>query len=230
MKEIKDWLEKPEKDFNEGLSLFQKYSKNRSVFLYLLRKADMSKLEYELSKLAKYDNLKVIGLPKPFLAKRKFNLVADETHKILQARTIKREDLPEELQKVYDEITEDYKLQRVFHEKMKLAKTDEARTDLRKEVVELDDRIASHWKLIDEAVAGSKDSGVKDTPAETHKVINSARVFISRAIKNYKPENRDKILERVETLIRLKAPVKSDTRAKLIELNVIENSSNLLGQ
>jgi len=235
MQEIKDWLQSETKDFEAGLLLFQKYSRNRAILLYLARKKDIDKLEYELSKLAQFDNLKAIEHQSPvssnFIKKPVVVTEDDEVHKIMQSRSVKREDLPEELQVIYDGIADTYKLQRVYHEKMKLATTDEARAELREKVVECDKMIKFSWNQIDEEIALPTDK-VENKVAEPDvaKLVGAARTYLSRAIKKYRPEDNEKIVERIETLIRFKASVKAETRAKLIELNVINEDSNLLGE
>jgi hypothetical protein len=232
MQEIKDWLQSENKDFNAGLLLFQKYSRNRAILLYLARKKDIEKLEYELMKLAQFDDLKPIEHQSPvssnFIKKPAVLTEADEVHKLMQSRSVKREDLPEELQVIYDGIADAYKLQRVYHEKMKLATTDEARAELRDKVVECDNIIGFGWDQIDESI-NLPDGKTPENP-DVAKLVGAARTYLSRAIKDFKPENTAKILERVETLIKFKASVKAETRLKLIELHVIEENSNLLGE
>ena len=54
MNKIKQWLESEEKDFEEGIALLRKYSRNRALVNNLSRKqnaANLAKLEYEIGKL-----------------------------------------------------------------------------------------------------------------------------------------------------------------------------------
>jgi hypothetical protein len=146
----------------------------------------------------------------------------------MQSRSVKREDLPEEMQVIYDGIADAYKLQRVYHEKLKLATTDEARAELRLKAIECDDIIGFGWDQIDESI-NLPDGKTPENP-DVAKLVGAARTYLSRAIKDFKEENTAKIIERVETLIKFKASVKAETRLKLIELHVIEENSNLLGE
>jgi hypothetical protein len=117
---------------------------------------------------------------------------------------------------------------------MKLATTDEDRAALREDLIKLDDDIAAGWDAIDNGIDEPKDEAPK-APEKQYtvqdiKAINSARTFISRAIKKFNPEQKDKLLERINLMISLEAAVSIDTRNKLIELNVIDQNSNLLGK
>jgi len=236
MQEIKEWLAGEEKDFVTGLQLFQKYSRNRALILYLVRKQNMDKLVYELEKLSCSSSLKPVIQVKNTrsfvdrVINKKTSLSSDDhdakedlSKKISK---VNREDLPVDLQQVYDSIADAYKTQRVVHEKMKLAETDEARADIRSELIGLDDLIADGWDQIDAFLAGKTTD--TEPPQDVVKQVNSARTYISREIKNFNPEKLDKLLERINLLIEQKASVSEKTREKLIELNVITPESNLL--
>ncbi|MDD4374217.1 MAG: hypothetical protein PHG67_09895 [Bacteroidales bacterium] len=240
MEEIKAWLSSSEKNIDEGIALFQKYSRNRALFLYLSRKRDERKLIYELEKLSKFTNLKPVTQPRSVRNKIQTPQPPapdTEDHKIINPRRVNREDLPDQLKVIYDGVAEAYKFQRVVHEKMKLATTDEDRAALRADLIKLDDDIAAGWEAIDRGLL-NPDTGSEDKtqPAEKQytvqdiKAINSARTFISRAIKKFNPEQKDKLLDRINLMIGLEAAVSIDTRNKLIELNVIDQNSNLLGK
>jgi hypothetical protein len=230
MEEIKAWLNSPEKDIDAGIALFQKYSRNRALFLYLSRKRDERKLIYELEKLSKFTNLKPVAQPRIVRAKMQKDQPPapdPEGHKIIEPRRLNREDLPDQLKVIYDGVVEAYKLQRVVHEKMKLATTDEDRAALREDLIKLDDAIDNG---IDEPKDEAPKAPEKQYTVQDIKAINSARTFISRAIKKFNPEQKDKLLERINLMISLEAAVSIDTRNKLIELNVIDQNSNLLGK
>lgn len=239
MEEIKAWLKSPEKDIDAGIALFQKYSRNRALFLYLSRKRDERKLIYELEKLSKFTNLKPVAQPRVVRAKMQKDQPPapdPEGHKIINPRRINREDLPDALKVVYDGVAEAYKIQRVVHEKMKLTETDEARAELRAELVKLDDDIATGWDAIDsglndpEPEAPEAPEPEKQYSVQDIKAINSARTYISRAIKKFNPDQKAKLIERINQMISLGAAVSLDTRNKLIELDVIDQKSNLLGK
>jgi hypothetical protein len=227
--ELKAWLESEPKDIDKGISLFQRFSRNRALALYLIRKRDLKKLIYEIEKLSK------LKLLKPSVPAKNI----DTTHAAEGATNEKkfaktdRNSLPDDLKEVFDQITEAYKTQRVFHEKMKLAATDEDRAAMRAEVVALDDLIAEGWDKIDAFAKQGPDNSDKtksDDPADQAKKITAARTAISRGLKNYDKSKKPKLVESINTLIALNASVKLETRAKLVELNVIKEDSNLLGK
>lgn len=239
MEEIKAWLSSSEKNIDAGIALFQKYSRNRALFLYLSRKRDERKLIYELEKLSKFTNLKPVAQPRIVRAKMQTAQPPapdPEGHKIIEPRRVNREDLPDQLKVIYDGVAEAYKFQRVVHEKMKLATTDEDRAALRADLIKLDDDIAAGWDAIDnglmapEPKAPEAPEPEKQYTVQDIKAINSARTYISRSIKKFNPKQKDKLLERINLMISLEAAVSIDTRNKLIELNVIDQNSNLLGK
>ena len=51
--EIDQYLQKEEKDFNEGFALFCRYSRNESLMSWIGRKKDDARLVYELGKLSR---------------------------------------------------------------------------------------------------------------------------------------------------------------------------------
>ncbi|MDA3943696.1 MAG: hypothetical protein PF694_09185 [Bacteroidetes bacterium] len=237
MEEIKAWLNSPEKDINAGIALFQMYSRNRALLLYLTRKRDERKLIYELEKLAKHANLKPVTQPRAMREKMQTApppAPDPDGHKIIKPKRVNREDLPDALKVVYDGVAEAYKLQRVVHEKMKLSETDEDRAALRAELVKLDDDIAAGWDAIDQGMMVPEPEAPKvaekQYTVQDIKAINSARTYISRAIKKFNPDQKAKLIERINQLISLEAAVSIETRNKLIELNVIDQNSNLLGK
>jgi hypothetical protein len=57
-KEIEAWLKSKDKDFDAGFELFVRFSHNRALAMQLARKRLLSKLEYELQKIAQRGWLK----------------------------------------------------------------------------------------------------------------------------------------------------------------------------
>jgi len=231
--ELKAWLESEHKDIDQGITLFQKFSRNRALALYLIRKRDIRKLTYELEKLSKLRLLKPVNAPKP-IAKAPTAPAKVTDNEQLIGR-VDRAALPDHLKVVFDGITEAYKHQRVYHEKMKLAVNDEDRAAMRLEVVKIDDDIATGWNEIDAFLKGTAqdDQSAKapaDDPADVSKKINAARTAIARGLKNYDATKKDKLIESINMLIALNASVSTKTRTKLVELDVIKENSNLLGK
>lgn len=243
--EIQEYLDKKDKTFQEGLDILTKYSHNRAMILQVGRKQKQDLLEYQLQKL--------LTLPlKPFAVKITGDISRnvskglledrDQETKFRQFETIDKAKLPKNLQKVHDELAEAYKLQRTYHEKMKLAETDEARGELRAEVMKCDDIIANGWKGIDkfikEGIPVPPKAKVKaKNVLQVSKEINAARSYISRSINDIPKlegkkldERKEKVLDYINKLIELKIPVKKETRAALVKLAIIDEKSNLVGE
>ena len=190
-KEILEYLNSAEPDFATGLALFCKYSRNESLMSWISRKHDMAKLKYELEKLSKINptpntqvNIHVAKYIRPDAKPATVKLPEPVREHEIQFKTFderrtRRADLPESLQKVYDTISEDYKLRRALHEKMKMAGTDEDRASFRARLIETEDRIQSGWKQIDEYLAAAIK--VKVTTEEFKE--STARSYISKALK-----------------------------------------------
>lgn len=251
LEQIQNWLLSEDRDFQTGLQMYINASHNRSVMLYLQRKTDQRKLEYELQKMVKllperlskipaYE-IGVVASAKP-LAKKKIATTTEDKHKILEPRRINPEGLPDDLKKVYDEIATAYKEQRVYHEKMKLATTDEERKKHRAKVLELDAIISNGWNILDEWQLIKNQGGVykpksekkEENVVDKAKAINACRSYISKgvtALPQLKPEKAEarkiEIRKRVDILIQLGVTVKKETRDQLITLNVIDDNSPL---
>ena len=196
--EIVRYLASAEPDFNAGFALFCKYSRNRIAMDWISRRHDRAKLMYELEKLSRITAARdvpsefvppavavspVVPLHQPeapaSTAEPKRPAKKETVFKTYDDRRTRRSDLPPEYQAVFDRIAEDYKLRRALHEKMKLAKTDLDRSQLRSLVLETDERIRSGWAQIDEYQAR------KASEAESVRVFNEStcRSYISKFLK-----------------------------------------------
>lgn len=247
---IQAWLDSKGRDFAKGLALFQQASKNRSVYLYLLRKQSKDKLVYELEKLLK-------NMPKAVKAIKAVKEPAMDSEpdvKTIQltpeySGRVNREFLTDDLKQVFDDISEKYKQQRAYHERMKLEEVnDSIRAEAREMVVKLDDEITAGWEKID-AYLAEKQKEAKDPeqtgditsdnktkeetkdPLQIGKEVNAARKFISTNIDKVassegtvKETLLTKLLERYTTLINLKAEVDPETVDKLIKAGVISKT------
>lgn len=189
--EIKAYLAlaKDERDFETGLELLCMYSKELPVQNHIRRKHDVEKLYYKLDQLKDRPN---ITLTKSAVNRHIVNMTPakvdlkpvvetkqDESEKL---KSVKREDLPDVLQGMYDMINDSYKLMRSMHEKMKLAKTNADRAKIRKMIVELDDSIKSGWAVIDHWVI-TGEIPVVETPKEEvidAKTVSAARTYLSK--------------------------------------------------
>jgi hypothetical protein len=232
--DIKKWLEGNTPDYNVGVLLFSKHSRNRSLQHFFTRKGDsgstMLKLRYELGKIA--NGAPVAHKPKavphsPLTAGRKAPLPtapADCRLTIDPDGKINPNDLPEHLRTLYDKNVEDYKLLRGAHAAMAVAKTKNERKKLRKQIAKLDDAITAHWAIIDEWVASGKlpaESDKQPTGALTPQDVNAYRTYISRGVAD--PDKltagkREIIQERIAALIAGGQKFDNETIAKLTAL------------
>lgn len=205
--EINAYLNGGNPEFNAGFSLFCKYSTNQSLMSWIGRKKDMEMLLYELKKLdrAGATPLNVNAA----VHEIQYNCFRDELQKALPVpvpvedskivfktydeRRTRRADLPEDLQKVYDDITSDYKLNRGYHEKMKAATTDQDRAEFRQRIVETTERIQEGWTRIDTYLQEAETKKVDDKFNES-----SCRSYISKALKS------EKISDKVAAGVRIR--------------------------
>jgi hypothetical protein len=228
MKEdVKKWLESKTPDYNTGVLLFSKHSKNRSLLHYFTRKGNvaMDKLRYELGKIAGSSVQ---------LAARSRQLSAAPTQQlnnstIQQPATAVRTlptatvaDLPEHLRTLYNKNVEDYKILRGAHAAMAVAKTRAERKKFRKQIAKLDDAIAAHWKIIDDWVASGADVQAKNlSPLLSPQDINAYRTYISRGIAEpdkITEEKRATMQERITALLASGQKFDDTTVEKLIAL------------
>lgn len=241
--EIKSWLDDDGKVFQHGFDLFVKYSRNRSLMLYLSRKHNMEKLVYELGKLLSFSLAEhQVKITAPIANKMSETAKEEkvESFKYNEFKHLVRKALSKDHKVVYDQIALAYKTQRTYHEKMKLATTDEARAELRAKVIEADDIISKGWKGLDAFKASKEKVPAKATAAtvfEMSKEVNACRSYLSRGISELPKLNEKKAASRiaemkvrVEKMISLNAPVKNETREALINLNIIDEKSNLVGE
>lgn len=248
--EIKAWLEAGTKDFETGYSLFVRYSHNRALALYLARKQDSKKLEYELRKIHERPALKDAPVMPIGPVQKVIKAAAENANGITEAKEVidntegkvriirdgkvQYEDLPDELKKLYDENTVSYKNMRALHEQMKLAKTDEQRAGKRLMIGSFDDCISRNWKVIDDWAAGKLDTDNLDAEKavqEDFKLINAARTYLSRNIskmETLKDEKLDKmkldLRERVTFLRGRKAEISRETLVKLAKYGIIDET------
>jgi hypothetical protein len=248
--EIKAWLEAETKDFESGYTLFVRFSHNRALALYLARKHDLKKLEYEIQKISERPLLKdapvmpigpVLKVIKSAEEKTNGITAAAEVLnkselkvRIIRDGKIQYDDLPEELKKLYDENTASYKNMRSLHEQMKLAKTDEERAGKRLMIDSFDDCISRNWKVIDDWAEGKLDLDslkAAESVQEDFKMINAARTYLSRNIskmETLKEEKREKmkldLRERVAYLRSKKADISHETLVKLAKYGVIDET------
>lgn len=220
------YLRLSDPDFGQGFDLFCKYSRNQSLMSYIGRKRDMEMLRYELQKLSKMGNISIN--PHYQTQYTRFNRgnevvqekqqkvaekVVNEKVHIVDERRVSRDELPQEMKELYDEITEDYKLQRNLHEKMKLANSDTGRKEFREQIMELQQKIKARWETIDKALSG--DIPVTAPPEKIH--VNSHRAYISKMLSKQEmtAQQHEAVKQKVEELLAMGEVLKPETLAKL---------------
>lgn len=234
--EIIEYLERAEHDFNEGFALFCRYSRNESAMSWIGRRHDDEKLLYELEKLSQ-ETAKVNPIQAANVARFNRNLATSQLPPVqapaaapsapeirfrtYDDRRTRRSDLPEDLQKVYDSISEDYKLRRGLHEKMKQSTTDKDRASLRARIIETNDMIRGKFAEIDGYLA---KQAAEDEKAKADDFKEStARSYISKALKkeNLSGAQKATIKARYEALLSHGCTVGDDLTNQLKKRNLI---------
>lgn len=241
---LKEWLADDNRDYDVGLVLFRKYSKNRILFQRLSRKPFPEKLFYELKKVQgrfeliemkngtviqseKKDKGKIRGLtpqPKcmiPHIEGTSRAINGDPNRLIIVRgnRQVDLNKLPEELQKLWHQNTESYKLARNLHEKLKLMK-DSSPEERKPLVVDLDKynlQIRQNWAKIDEWKPGQMKDNTEDGDEPGFKDperIQANRTYLSKnkaRLDELEGEEKQQLVEaiqeRVDELVKAgKAP------------------------
>lgn len=249
-KEISNWFASG-KDFDEGYVLFVRLSHNRALAIQLARKRTESKLEYELQKILERTLIIErpvfpIGMIKKTIAPviEKKAAIATETGKIDATvleqvkMQVKRDDsinydaLNEEQKALYDANRDMYKDMRSYHEKMKLASTDEDRKAKREKVVELDSAIRENWKQFDASFlpAGKKPEGEETESKEIDpvKAVTNARSYLSKNLPKLETltgkkldDLKAKVAERYQVLVMAGQALDETSLAKLKSCGII---------
>ena len=112
-------------------------------------------------------------------------------------RKTNRGDLPVHLQKVYDDISDLYKLRRAWHEKMKFARTDIDRAKCRERLLDTHGQITRGWQKIDDYLSGKESDSLNAAFKES-----SCRSYISKILKKdtLTPEQLQKLHLRVKAM------------------------------
>lgn len=228
MNEIKTWLEESNPDFDQGYILLCQYCRNQSLMSFIGRKRDMTHLRYQLEKIAKLGSLKPNPHYQGFVAQFGKGIVGnvkpkEDIAKVIIAREISPEELPEDLKPVYAEIVEKYKLQRALHEKMKQANSDVGRAEFRSQIVTLAAEIKASWKIIDETLAGNPPADPNKGKGSNQAKINSARAYISKMLKkdNLTQQQKEGIIARYNEIVAAGEAIKPETLQKLKEKGLL---------
>lgn len=98
-------------------------------------------------------------------------------------RRTNRSDLSVEMQRIYDAVVSEYPIRRGYHEKMKMASTDEDRAKFRAKLLESQQRIEDGWARIDAWLEANPKSDFKES---------TCRSYISRALRAAKVSDATK--------------------------------------
>lgn len=224
MEEIKQVLQ-GEWDFDKAFKVFCQYSRNESLIRFISRKKCTITLKYQLEKLnslnikpnphahvyASYQLPTAIATPVVVGLK-------EEKPSIKRHDRLVRDDLPPDIQQLYDKNTVGYKELRSLHEKMKIVESDEARAEVRTKVVALAKEISKRWKLIDIELVSKSSSPTPDGWKES-----TARSYITRVLKKEEISDKDRIKARnhISELLKRELVISESTRNKLQERNLL---------
>lgn len=203
MEEIKRWLTEGS-SFDDGLSLFVRYSRNRHIVRYLKRKRDNAKLRYELEKIYRNRVGSVESAPVPVRTDEKaVEPAPNERLRIIVKGRIQYDDLPAAVRQEYLRACRAHRATVSLHAKMKLVETDKQRRAVRNELLAQDRQRTACWERIERwAAGGPLPVAEPDPPVEvTPKSLNAARAALSRNLKLLRetddPRRQAEIVERL---------------------------------
>lgn len=175
MQEIKNWLT-GNKDYNSGLTLLGKYSKNRVLLQNLARKHIPDKLEYELRKLSSHNIQEYPSAREIFPNEKTENIILGNG-----SPRINPDELPTHLKALWDETGEKYRLARALHERLKLlASQDEIKIGVDQlEAYRLE--IRANWDVIDTWI--KEHDKTTDPSTIDSKRINANRKYLCEGKK-----------------------------------------------
>lgn len=181
MVKIKDWLE-GDKNYNEGLLLLMKHSRNRTLLSNLGKRQRPGKLENELRRISGIS--KAVAPIAPVKEEKSKGAAKKDAPSRVHVRGGKHEvdldNLPKDLKAKWHQNQDAYKEIRSLHEKLKLMlkAKDEDRAPLTQRISELDALVRNNWEAIDAFVPGEEKEEAPLVPIE-HKRINANRKYIS---------------------------------------------------
>ena len=171
MKTIQEWFYTG-KDYEEGLLLLARFSKNRVLLQNLSRKKMQLKLEYELNKIA--------GINKQSEVKEPVKTNYSTIPRLLTSR-VDPKDLPEHLRVFWEETAEKYRLSRGIHEQLKLMTAAGLRAPLIEQLENYRKEIRANWNVID-AWVSEQNEGVQPVKID-EKRISANRKYLSEGKK-----------------------------------------------
>lgn len=220
MEEIKTWLQ-DSSDYNAGVALMVRYSRNRHMCNYLSRKTDMLKLRYELSKMAGVADV----MP---------STPVMETVESPKGQEVKGvEGLPDAIKPYAEAAMEAYHKLRKAHTHLKDAPTDAARMAIRAELMKHLAENERNWAVVNEF----QQNGTLPAPAEPLSAtqLMSAASVLSRSLKSLETvtdeSKRSDLIAKVKnSMVSLRAAgreFKPATMERLRALNLIDDGQKL---
>lgn len=224
MSQIQKWLTDPKRDFQQGVDLLNQVCRNKRIIDFLRKKGpnaqSWEKLEYNLRKFghvkvevpkqkAPIDNAPVkitkSKATKPEKGK-------DEAPSSPPSAKVNPEELPDELQIVYNAIRMGVPRIAALKNELKHAESDANRKAIAEELLRLENEQIEGWKMIDEFQKTGKFNFPKAEPKATPEDANSKEVLLKkrkscvdainrakREMKKLNPEDK-KYKNRVNTL------------------------------
>lgn len=202
---VNEWLDtKPEdRSIEIGASLMIQGNRNRILRDYVLRKNDLSKVEYELNKIigdarvlepAKSD-INIIELDqKAAIVEAKLSAVSEEN---FVGKRPDHETLPDSIKVLPEMNLAIYRSMRSIFEKIKLLSEEghepEERVPHLQELFKLEERLVKNWDAYDTYDASKNASA--NGPANETTTIDAKRVTANR---KYLSENKKKVVSLIE--------------------------------
>lgn len=222
MNPVREFLEKGDYSFEDGLAVLLAYSSNEGVNSFIASSRDRKHLHYELARLAHYPKLDPIPgrkLPKTAKQEKPAQEPAPEPKQEDAPKTetpdeedqeednasydtlerhkhTKLEDMPTPMtRELWIKNRDEYKELQHCHQCMKEANSDAGRADWRKKVHELSQSIKDRWKLIDEEIQRHEEEQEKQADAAPAPSFNplTYRTYISKALKEDKWDDQKKV-------------------------------------
>ncbi len=245
MEKIIKYLESKKRDYDKGLILLSKFSKNKMLLQNLARKPRPEKLDYELRKLVDRatpnvvikEQEKPVEDPKDLITLNPKEVIPvfKEPNRLIVLRNkqeVDYKELPKELQSLWDDNAELYKHSRSLHEKLKLmenASPDERKPIIAK-LISMQASVRKSWDIID-AYDPTAIVVVAEPKTIDAKRISANRKYISFNVKKLSTGDTSsdlfkKIQIRITELVTAKETFNPDLKVKLSKLGFLMQTTS----
>lgn len=249
MNPVRQFLDKGDYTFEEGVAVLLLYSANRGVNDFIVNSHDKRHLGYELNRLARHPRLEPIPGRKPAEPRQpaekqeapaddtpqeqpKDEAPADDSDKdtttfldLQHHKYTRLEDMPTQLtRELWLKNSDEYKELQHCHQQMKQANSDAGRADWRKKVHQLSQSLKDRWKLIDgeiERHLAEAEAKAEQSEKPAFNPLN-CRAYISKALKKDQWDDKTKaeVQHRVDMLVANNQAIGDDTRKRLVERGI----------